>query len=298
MAIIAVNTKYVYIPELSISQFLKDGSQGEFKIESTERNLPIDVGNNIVFIKPQLSDLVFTNSGTIQKIGKRDFLPGKPVEQGKTAAYENKDKYHHHFNFKVEKTLHKNNRLSELEYSLPVVENYNKPETHFQSQYRTLVTNDFETIVNGWVYATRTVFGKLINALPRPNKLEFMIEAMDHFRTIDFRNTSLLDGLEFLYHYIDKRILSRGKLLVATDKILKSELSNLLPADQIGFVDPQTMTIFNINDQAKIFNSLFKLESERSLKQSLQDAVENNRGLETRFQKIFKRRSWPVDLEK
>jgi|SRR6185312_6370299 len=85
MAIIAVNTKYVYIPELSISQFLKDGSQGEFKIESTERNLPIDVGNNIVFIKPQLSDLVFTNSGTIQKIGKRDFLPGKPVDLLNTA---------------------------------------------------------------------------------------------------------------------------------------------------------------------------------------------------------------------
>jgi hypothetical protein len=217
MSTVAINTKYISLPELAQVNALRIGSKGEFSILSTDRALPIEVGNDLLFIKPDNSDLVFTNSAIIKDIGEKDLVKGKPHIPGKGLTYENRDRYNHHFKYEVKTVLNRNNRLSELEYSLPVVDNYNKPETHFQSQYRALPQNDYETIVNGWIYATRTVFGKLINALPRPNKLEFMIQAMDHFSAIDFRNTSLLEGLDFLYQYIDRRILSRGIILPIFD---------------------------------------------------------------------------------
>jgi hypothetical protein len=295
MPAVAINTKYVPLPGLSGSNFLKAGVQGEFRIESTLQYLPIDAGDGLIFIKPQNKDLLFTNLAIVDKVGEKRFIKGTT---GKGNTIINQDHYEHYFNFEVEKTLTKNNRLSELEFSLPVIENYHKPEVHFQSQFRTLPNKDFDTIVNGWVYATRTVFGKLVNALPRQNKLEFMIQAMDHFSTIDFRETALVDGLEFLYQYIDRRILSRGRLLVATDGIIKKELDSLLPPEDIGFIDPETRSVQNISTQAKIFKSLFDIEKQKSLKKSLQETIKNNQALETRFQKMFNRRLWPVDLEK
>lgn len=298
MSIVAVNSQYVVIPGFSNPSLFKVGHTGEFIIKSTEQSLPISAGDDLIFIKPSKGDLIFSNSGRISKIGRKDIIKGKPVAKGATFSYQNKDAYNHYFDFEVKAILNKNNKLSELEYSLPVVENYHKPEVHFQSQYRTLPKNDFDTIVNGWVYATRTVFGKLVNALPRQNKLEFMIEAMDHFSTIDFKDTSLIDGLDFLYRYIEHRILSRGKLLVATDGIIKNELKDLLPPNDVGFIDPETNSIQNISNQADIFKNLFKLEKEKSLKSSLEDTLKKNRELEARFQKLFIRRAWPVDLEK
>lgn len=298
MSAVTINTKQVTIPALNNSSHLSIGFRGNFKIESTEASLPLSIGDDLIFIKVINDDMVFTNTGIISKIGKRDFVKGKPKKGGQFQQFKDRDKYHHHFNFEIKKTLQKNNMLSELEYSLPVVDNHHKPEVHFQSQYRAIPKDDFDTIVNGWVYVTRTAFGKLVNSLPRQNKLEFMIQAMDHFATIDFSRTSLVDGLEFLYKYIERRILSRGRILVATDGIIKKELTDFFPVDEVGFTTIENETILNIHTQAQVFSDLFVLDKEKSLKKSVKDMIKNNETLESRFQDLFKRRAWPVDLEK
>jgi hypothetical protein len=296
MPAVAINTNYVYIPEILKDGFLSEGFNGSFGIESTQRNLPLSVGDELLIIKKLDNDLIFTNAGKISNVGKRELVITD--RQRKTNYNSNNPLYRYNFDFHVDKKLIKNNLLSELEYSLPVVENYNKPETHFQQQFRNMPDKDYETVVNGWVYASRTVFGKLINALPRQNKLEFMIQAMDYFSTIDFRNTSILEGLEFLYSYIERRILSRGRILVATDSIINKELNGLLPSNAVGFIDPDTKRIQNISTQAKIFKNLFDLEHEKSLKTSLNDTIQSNKDIEDRFKKLFNRRPWPVDLER
>lgn len=298
MSAVAINTNYVTIPELSNKDFLSIGFDGKFGIDSTQRSLPISVGDELLVIKKLDNDLIFTNSGKISAVGKKELILTQALPNVNSKSISKHDMYRYYFEFHIDKKLEKNNRLSELEYSLPVVENYNNPEVHFQQQFRNMPDKDYETVVNGWVYASRTVFGKLINALPRQNKLEFMIQAMDNFSTIDFRNTSIIAGLEFLYDYIDRRILSRGRLLVATDSIINKELKDLLPPSNIGFIDPDTNSIQNISTQAKIFKSLFDIEKEKSLRKSLQDTIKQNQNLEMRFQKLFIRRPWPVDLEK
>ena len=298
MSAVTINTKQVSITAFRKNSTLLAGYNGNFRIESTEPSIPIEIGDDILFIKVVKDDMIFTNTGIVSSVGKREFVQGQPSTPGRRRQFRDRDKYHHHFNFEIKKILQKNNKLSELEYSLPIVDNYHHPEVHFQAQYRSLPEKDFETIVHGWVYATRTVFGKLVNALPRQNKLEFMIHAMDHFSTIDFSNISLIDGLDFLYQYIERRILSRGRLLVATDGIIKKELSDILPTEEVGFAGPENEYVHNISNQAQIFRSLFALEKEKSLKTTVKETVENNKELEARFQNLFSRRSWPVNLEK
>lgn len=298
MPAVAVNSKYVDIPGLNHQAFLKTGSKGGFRVESTENVLPISKGSNILFIKPKDKDLVFTNTAFITKVGDIKPAPLSPSGSKTVTAKEEKLKYHHYFNFEVKSELKHNNKLSELEYSMHLVDNYHAPDIHFHSQIRNVPSMDYETIVNGWVYATRTIFGKLVNSLPRQNKLEFMIQAMDHFSTIDFKETSLLEGLHFLYQYIEQRILSRGRLLVATDGIMRGSLKDILPADKVGFIDPENLTVHNISSQAEIFKKLFDMEKQKNLKVMLEESLKNNKTLEERFQKMFTRRTWPVDLER
>ncbi len=297
MSAIAINSKYVPITDFEKQEPLKIGKIVQFKINSLEPELPILLGSDLLIIKPTNDDLVFTNSGTIISIDQKKLIKGDSSPNQKNNA-KKRDSYDHYFKFKVEEVLNENNKLSELEYSLPIISNYLNPTVHFQNQYRTLEKNDYETIIKGWVYATRTVFGKLVNALPRQNKLEFMIESIDNFSTIDFKQISLVDGLDFLYKYIERRILNRGKLLVSIDNILNNSLGHLLPAKSIGLIDPESTKIQNINTQAQIFKDIFALERGKNLQTSLDETVKKNSELEARFQKLFSRKTWPIDLER
>ena len=206
------------------------------------------------------------------------------------------DSYHHYFSYLIDKQLNQNNTLTDLEYSLESVNNFSEPIRHFQTQYRKLIEDDFETIVNGWIYATRTVFGKLVNSIPRQNKLEFMLQAIDRFDTIEFKSVPLLDGLDFLNEFIETRILSRGKLLVATNRLISKKLNDLFDKDEVGFIDPMTEKSNRIAPQAAIFEQLLALENDVNLKTNLNKAIHANEDLESRFEKQFSKKSWPIDL--
>ncbi len=242
-------------------------------------------------------DLEFSSLGLVTKSVGRELKPPQSTNR-KIKPKPQPPKYLHKFEYKIESRLEKNNLLSELEYSLPFVDNHNKPAVHFFQQYRNIPSTEFETIVNGWVYATRTVFGKLVNALPRQNRLEFALHAMDRFQTIDLSSINILIGLNFLFEYIEKRVLSRGRILIATDKLLHSHFKDQIPPNEVAFIDPDTEVKLNISAQAALFQKLFELEGQHTIETFLEKTVRENPEIEARFQKIFKRRSWPIDLGK
>jgi len=287
-----------YIPELLNSDF-REGKSTNFSISSKEKSLDIRKNNLLVLLKPDNKDLKFSYNGRITNVGEITRIPPTTdeVKRHNKTQTPLTIKYKHNFTLIAGNLLQENNLLSELKYSLTAVDNYNKPEVHFYSQYRKLIKNDYDTIVNGWVYATRTAFGNLVNAIPRKNKLEFMLQAMDKFDTIDFRSISLLEGLDFLYDYINTRILSRGKLLVETNKMIHNKLNDILPVDEIGFFDPSNGESNNLNIQALIFEELFKMEKQVDLRLALDDAIEKNPDIQKHFIKIFEKQTWPIDLK-
>ncbi len=214
MSFIAINTKYVTINPIPSNVAVNRRQKRSFFISSAVNELSIRNDDKLIIAAPIYKDLKFTEEAVVTKTGDvRIIKPSlKEVEENNKASKPPlKEKYEHPFELEIIKQLSENNTLNDLEYSLQSVYSYHKPIVHFQQQFRALNKNDFETIVNGWVYSARTVFGKLANAMPRQNKLELMLQAMDKFNTVDFAKISLLEGLNFLYDYIDRRILSRGR---------------------------------------------------------------------------------------
>lgn len=124
-----------------------------------------------------------------------------------------------------------------------------------------------------------------------------MLEAMNNFSTIDFKNVPLTIGLDFLYNYIDRRILSRGRILVDTSQILHNELSDVVPVEEIGFKDPESGKENTLGPQAAIFAKLFALERKTDLRILVKKTISENAEMEHRFMQIFDNETWPIDLQ-
>jgi len=272
-----------------------------FSINSEQRHLGIRDKTLLIIAEPEKEseDLRFISQGKILKVKSVDVV--KPSKEKINSNILNgfpppKDIFVHHFDFSITKKLTKNNLLSDLEYSLKEVNRFNKPIVHFRRQFRVIPHDDFDTIINGWIYAARTVFGRLVNAIPRQNKLEFMLEAMNKFSTIDFKEVSLQKGLDFLYDYIDRRILSRGRLLVATNDLIEDKLSDIVPIEDIGFRNPTSGNEDTLHPQAQIFKKIFELQGKADLRKYVNAAISENSELESRFLQIFTNETWPIDL--
>jgi hypothetical protein len=295
----AINTQYVNIPVLQRQEFLSIGTKGSFSIESDLETIDIKKNNHFLLIKPYQKELVFTNKGTITNLSNVETIkPGlDAIEAARKKNQPNpKDRFRHTYNYSIDKILIDNNNLDDLKYSLKSVDNFGKPQVHFQQQFRQLKENDFSTIVNGYIYTARTVFGKLVNSIPRQNKLEFMLLAMEKFNTIDFVKISLLDGIEFLNEYINRRILSRGRLLVATDNLITRNLKDQVDLNEIGFIDEETGNEKNLKAQADIFKKIFDVQKNSNFLELIQTTIQQNKEIETHFFKIFKTQTWPIDL--
>lgn len=296
MAAFALNSKY--IPEFANSALIK-GDKGEFSIISELDEISINNHSKFILLRPVDKEFLFTNEGKITSKARIVKLPAS-LDQVSKAKSRNqllpKDKFKHIFKYEINNTLSNNNTLNDLKYSLRIVYNFYKPESHFSQQFRDINTDDYQTIVNGWIYTVRTAFGKIVNALPKQNRLEFMLFAMDEFKTIDFVKIPLIQGIEFLNSYVEKRILSRGNLLVSTDKLIRKNLKDIIDAENIGFVDEITGSEKNISSQSLIFKKLQTLKNKGTLKEYLNKSINSNLELETYFNKMFKSQTWPIDL--
>lgn len=296
MSAFALNGKYISAFEQAS---LKRGDTGEFSIVSELQEIPIRKNSKFILMQPAKSDFLFTNEGTVTSTARiiKLLTPADKIAAAKNMNKSlPKDKYQHTFGYEIQSKLENNNALNDLKYSLKVVYNFYKPETHFLQQFRDINSDDYKTIVNGWIYTIRTAFGKIVNALPKQNRLEFMLFAMDEFKTIDFVKIPLLEGIEFLNSYVSKRILSRGKLLVATDKLIQSKLKTMLDPKQVGFVDEVTGNEKSIHTQALIFQKLQSLQNKTTLTEYLNRSIGSNEALQHHFDKMFKKETWPIDL--
>lgn len=294
MSSIALNTQYVELIPANKSKLEKPikGFVGSFIITSALEELTINKDDEVIIASPLKDDLNFISEGKITKVNSVQKLP--ILKQSNNLSP--RDRYQHNFQIEILKDLKGHNLLSDLEYSIKAVYRFNKPIVHFQQQFRDLTQNDYDTIVKGWVYVTRTIFGKLANAIPRQNKLEFMLQAMDHFSTIDFKDVPLFEGVSFLYDYINKRILSRGRLLVETKNLMQKHLSDIIPIEEIGFFNPENSKSDNLSEQAGLFSKLFLLEDKSDIRKFIKKNTSEDAYLEERFLQIFKHETWPIDL--
>lgn len=288
------NEKYLNVREVQTNPL-----KFELDIISRWSRIRVSEGDNYILLSNQPDDFIFKEYGRVLYVADPVVLP---YTQGEINENDRRTRLglplmpprnKHTVRITPEKQLQTINRFDDLVYSLLVVYNYAWPMIHFQRQYRELGNKDYETITKGWLYVARTAFGKIGNALPNDVKLEFMLIVMREFNTMDFKDLKYDDVFDHLKNYIEGHILSQGRLLIETERMLEKIG---VPAAGIGFYDEESHKSDLVQTQADLFRELFDLDPENTLIQETKTEIEKNEQ-EDRFYKLFKKRSWPLFIE-
>lgn len=209
-----------------------------------------------------------------------------------------KAKYHYRIISNTFEPFKKYHELDDYAYSLQRIFRYQNPERQFRRTFTSIETEDVVTLEKEWIFVSRTILGRLINALPRLNKLEFVSRAILKFGTDDLSKVTYTKGLRFLKDYIEEEIIARGHYLTSTRDLLQSALKDIVGKEDIGFLleDGKTESIRN---QAILFDQVFRLESTfETLEKNLLKAQETNANSEQHFRRVFRSNKWPIDLNK
>ncbi len=109
--------------------------------------------------------------------------------------------------------------LDTMAFSLTFVQNLERPLLHFRKGYRTLPEVDFETILRGQPFLSRTAYFELLNAVPQEIRLTF--QSMEFLRPSQARrNDRYAERLARLWHYIVEQVVIVGDSLIELDALI------------------------------------------------------------------------------
>jgi hypothetical protein len=210
-------------------------------------------------------------------------------------------KYKHKIPVKLNKI---SERLEDYTFSLIAVENYSTPENHFRHDYTKSNKDDYETIVNKWVFVSRSVFGRLYNCLPIDDQT-YLLNHLTKHGDKDIRSVGFINAIKELREFIEGNIIDTGKYLIASEALVNEHFLSLgIDINEVGFFDnsnegltSEKIIIDTIKDQATEFKDLFSLDYDLALLDTIEEQVKQNKDIETRFEKIFKSQKWPIRIK-
>ena len=278
-------------------QFEQTNNITKIKIQSEESDLNFEKGSSIFVVDPSTQNSPkFLGKGYINNIQKKDLPSSFIKKRNELIAIPQ-------FEYIISSTSFKEFYsyvyLEDYSYSLEKVYRYQAPILHFRRAYTLLDENDANTLQNEWIYVSRTVFGRLLNALPRINKLDFITQIINEFETDDLKKISYLNGLKYLKEYIEERVLTRGKYIVQSRDIIKSNLNKIISDTQdIGFILKNESQVSLIK-QANLFDKVFELQDTFiKVKEKLAYVEKQKPEAMEHFYKIFENTTWPIDLNR
>lgn len=299
-----------------------DKHDGSFTIRDSSPVPVIKVDNSFVsFISNSTSKNVFenyqmANKGVVNKVQTiPSNLNSKEIEINKRLIESGKNElkmYEHSYYFLEANPFTKNTFLDDYTYSLlKIYRRYLKPIKHFSFAVTKIENNDLETFENEEIYYERTLFGKLINSLPYHNRIEFILFSLNEFKTSNLNDIPISSSLPYLMDFVDSGVLTLGKYLVETKRIL-SNLDNLFSdINQVGFIEEEMLnkeqdSLVNMEDnnlassnlivpQANLFEDLFSLDFNIQSFNKIFKQKSNTESL-ARFTELFRKRGWPIDV--
>lgn len=187
---------------------------------------------------------------------------------------------------------------SDLAYSLEKVYRYNKPYRHFSRQYISLSRGDYETIISGLIFWSRTAFGIFINELHK-EQLNRFIQELAHINP-----GYLLPAPDYysvwqvLKDFIQEEFVGAASLLKEIHNLvdkLGAEFNLGLEYTKLGLSSDDYGESDLLHKQEEIlskFISSLKFEK-RDILQELTTNIEQSK-TELRFQEIFGGTPWPL----
>ncbi len=257
----------------------------EFVITKSHRYASLMKGDQVVFftkyhteIEFQLYSEIISVSHEIEKEAENKYLT--------IASISGKNKI--------------NNPLTvrDLAYSLEKVYRFSRPYLHFNRQYVILSDIDWETIIDGSIFWSRTAFGIFINELQEEQLNRFIRELAQTdpgllLPTPDYRLV-----WKSLNKFIQNEFISASNLLTEIHKQVDSlnrDYDLGLDYNELGFsTDDNEKPDFLFQQEQSLSNFVSSLRFEgEDILQVLTENIEKSNS-EQRFQKIFGGTPWPL----
>lgn len=253
--------------------------------------------------------IIMANTGIFKKV---DSTPTSPTRH-EAAINESRKKrgliqfnyFLHNIKFTEGEPFKKYKFLDDYGYSLiKIYKRYLKPSRHFSRNITTLDKVDFETLKKERIFYDRTLFGKLINAIPYQNRLQFLLFSIEKFGKADLRDVPLSDAFPYLKEFVGSGVIKLGEILINSKKLI-TEMSQIFGDDiDVGFAKEEDIKrvksksahkIDHINPQVELFEELFSISTDFEELFSKKE-LKTSRADKELFNKLFRKRFWPVDL--
>lgn len=148
------------------------------------------------------------------------------------------------------------NTLDDFAYTLTKVRDFDNPAKHFRT-YSSLTPVEYNSIIQGKIFVSRTAFGKVIRALPPQHRQSFD----NYFRTYHSKvyngKKNYAEAWRILKTYVDSHILIPAQQLISARKMF-AQLAGDDVANKIGFGETG-LKQHNIGRQVK---EIYKLEGD------------------------------------
>src|ERR1700749_203086 len=217
--------------------------------------------------------------------------------------------YIHTVKYEGASIFKKHSFLDDYTYSLlKIYKRYVKPARHFGRVITELPEVDFETLQKERIYVDRTLFGRLINALPYQNRLQFILFIIDEFKEADLRKIKFSAAFPLLKEFVNSGVIETGKYLIKSEELIERSREIFNGDLDIGFAyedylinksetqrSKEIPQIDYIKGQANLFRDVFNIDENFD---ELFTGEHLNYSKEDReiFDKTFNQRAWPVDL--
>jgi hypothetical protein len=190
--------------------------------------------------------------------------------------------------------------LGDASTSLTFVRNWRRPSLHVRPAYRRLPDADLETIERGDLFLARATYLTFLGSLPPRTAQLFLAENFPFPSRTNWEGADYADRSAALVRFIEERVLSVGKVVVAAQnqwEILSSRMGYPKPLPLCVGEEDETAPI-NLTSQAEIFGSLLLPEAPDGSEPhptQLTDIAElitssARRQVEARFERLFRNR--------
>ncbi len=284
-----------YIINLANKNVIKKIENSLYTIEFwTANKIGIKKNYNIILLEKKDKNYFFSSYGQIINIESVNLIN----EIGK----QDKKQWKHLIELSLQKNLVENNNLNDISYSLfKICKYFKKPYKHFNHPYSSISYEDYNTIIEGKIFISRTAFGKLFNSLHNEHQLNFM---NIYFKNYPYNFFSAIDYIkifELLKKYIDFHILQPAKMLKISHNILQHFMEKNI-VNELNFSEDSSensnVKYDNISKQVEKIDSLLAYDPKENFLNEISEIILQENQNEKRFNDIFRKMLLPINLKR
>lgn len=188
--------------------------------------------------------------------------------------------------------------IKHFDFSIPDIRLNSNTKKYFNS-IKKIKLDDYLNIIDNNFFISRTMFAKIINALPYENRQELSME----FQRVFFPKKKIIPdymaALEILRDFIVEKIYTQGNLLINTYKIASESNIEHFKSINLGFRrdnDPimDKKEFDNLAKQSKRFEALFKYDNSGAFWKEIFNQIDKNKDSEYRYNTRFSKLQWPI----